>query len=88
MASLRQLHFPEYTVAVEVDEEKCVGPFECGKCLKNCPAAVFRTYPRKRVKGEICKDWGVEAANDAFCWGCGVCTKICPTKAITIASEK
>jgi len=84
MAHLRQLNFPEYTVSVVVDEEKCIDPFNCNACLKNCPAEVFRTYVKNRVKGEICNDWGVIAANDALCWGCGVCTKLCPSGAISI----
>ena len=84
MGRLRQLDLPEYTVKVQIDESKCVGPFDCGACLKKCPATVFSTYSKNRVKGEICNDWGIEANRDVFCWGCGVCIKVCPENAITI----
>lgn len=84
-AHLRQLDIPEYTVKVQVDEEKCLGPFECGACLKNCPAVVFSAYSRNRTEGEISYDWGVEANRDVFCWRCDVCLEVCPEKAITIS---
>jgi len=88
MAHLRQLDIPEYTVSVQIDETKCVGPLKCGACLKNCPAAVFTAYSKKRVRGEVCNDWGIVASDDLFCWGCGVCIKVCPENAITISELK
>lgn len=71
-------------MAVQIDESKCIGPFECGKCLKSCPANVFITFPKERVKGEVCNDWSI-VANETYCWGCGVCPDICPKDAITIS---
>ena len=87
MEHLRELAVPERTVSIRIDKEKCIGPFDCGKCLKNCPAAVFVTYPKKRVKGKICNDW-VIVTNDTLCWGCDVCIKVCPKDAITIKGLK
>lgn len=84
MDHLRQLNFPERTVNVQIDKERCIGSVQCGECLKNCPAAVFITYPKSRVKGEICNNWDI-AVDDTFCWGCGICTQICPKDALTIS---
>jgi ferredoxin len=87
MERLRTLNLPERTVTVEIDESKCVGIFECGKCVKSCPASVFITYPKERVKGEICNDWSI-VADDTSCWGCDVCMEVCPKDAITINEIK
>jgi ferredoxin len=87
MEHLRALILPERTMTVQVDEAKCIGPFECRECLKNCPASVFITYPKERVKGEECNNWGI-AAHDVFCWGCGVCPEVCPQGAISISELK
>jgi ferredoxin len=84
MEHLRELNIPERTVIVQIDKAKCIGSLACGECLKKCPASVFITYPKARVKGEVCNDWDI-AADDTFCWGCGVCNKICPENAITIS---
>lgn len=84
MGRLRQLAVPERTVTVQIDKTRCAGPFDCGKCLRNCPATVFKTYPKKRVRGEVCNEWDI-AADDTLCWGCNVCIKVCPKNAITIS---
>lgn len=83
MDHLRELNIPERTVNINIDVAKCTGPIECGKCLRNCPAAVFFTYPESRIKGEICNNWKI-AIDDTFCWGCGICTDVCPKNAIII----
>lgn len=84
MEHLRTLNLPYRTVSVEIDSEKCLGPFECGKCLKSCPASVFITFPNERVRGEICEEWSI-VADDTSCWGCDVCLDVCPKEAITIS---
>jgi ferredoxin len=68
---------------VQIDKEKCEGPLKCGKCLKSCPATVFITFPKAREKGKICEYWDI-VADDALCWGCGRCAKVCPRSAITL----
>ena len=83
MERLRELAFPKRTVEIQIDKTKCDGPLECGKCLKNCPAAVFITFPKERVKGKICNEWDI-VADDTFCWGCGICVKVCPKDALNI----
>ncbi|MFX0139974.1 MAG: 4Fe-4S dicluster domain-containing protein [Candidatus Hodarchaeota archaeon] len=87
MSHLRELRLPERTVNIEIDSIKCVGPFDCGECLKKCPATVFITYPKRRSKGKICEEWLI-VTDDVFCWGCGACIKVCPNNAITISEIK
>jgi len=87
MEHLRTLKLPERTMMVQVDKLKCTGPFECNECLKKCPAMVFCTFPKQRMKGEISNDWDV-VAHDTLCWSCGLCPEVCPQGAITISELK
>ncbi len=87
MERLATLNLPVRTVTVQIDASKCAGPFECGRCLKSCPSSAFITYPNERVKGAVCNEWNI-VADDTSCWGCGVCTEVCPKGAITISEIK
>lgn len=52
-----------------IDENKCIG---CKKCLKTgCPALVFNAEIKK------------VSISRSSCVGCGVCSQVCPTKAIS-----
>jgi len=55
----------------EIDQDRCVGE-KCGVCFRefNCPAINLDPTTNTVI------------INDALCTGCGVCTKICPYKAI------
>jgi|UniRef100_A0A7V3YFW6 ferredoxin len=87
MGRLRGLMVPERTVRVRINREECEGPLRCGRCLRRCPAAVFITFPRAREKGKICEDWEI-AVDDTFCWGCGLCVRVCPRGAITLSASE
>ena len=54
-------------VLCEVDSERCIG---CKKCIKElgCPALI--------------KDSSKVAIDKTLCYGCGICTGICPAGAI------
>ena len=62
-------------VDVRIDNGSCVGISGCGKCLTMCPVTIFdraEEYPlpvRERFDE---------------CTLCGICTKECPTAAITV----
>ena len=55
------------SAAVSVDEDKCI---QCKKCIRSlgCPGIILE---KGRVKIE-----------QSLCTGCGLCTQVCPTKAI------
>ncbi len=57
-----------------IDSEKCVS---CLKCWIQCPDDSIELNADNRVCG----------VNLFFCKGCGLCEKLCPTKAITMRSE-
>ncbi len=57
-----------------IDSEKCVS---CLKCWIQCPDDSIELNADNRVCG----------VNLFFCKGCGLCKKLCPTKAITMRSE-
>ena len=56
-----------------IDEKKCI---HCMKCVMYCPDICIPTKNNKRLK-----------ANLNFCKGCGICSQICPVKAIKMVKE-
>jgi len=56
-----------------LDEGKCI---DCALCVINCPdnAIPFENGKRGPVNLDYCK-------------GCGICSRVCPVKAITMVEE-
>ncbi|GHS89704.1 indolepyruvate oxidoreductase subunit IorA [Synergistales bacterium] len=69
------LRVPQDTIPVTVSQDKCVG---CRYCIDNfgCPGLVF---------DESAKKVSVDAR---YCVSCGVCTAVCPQKAIHKTADK
>ena len=75
-----------------IQHDKCVG---CLQCYLYCPDGVIRKASQtiaQAVKAEEAgknKKTGIEkvAIDYDFCKGCGICSKICKLKAITMEVE-
>jgi ferredoxin len=71
-------------ICVEVDNSKCEGSLDCGKCMRVCPTAAFKTYPSEvRRKGEICDKWLLTCL-PFECIGCEKCEETCQVGAIRV----
>jgi pyruvate ferredoxin oxidoreductase delta subunit len=61
------------TMTPVVNEEKCT---HCMLCVPYCPDSSIPVSNGKRLEFDL-----------DHCKGCGVCAKVCPTKAITMEKE-
>ena len=61
------------TFKPEFDEKKCI---HCMKCVMYCPDICIPVKNDKRLK-----------ANMNYCKGCGICSEVCPVKAIKMVKE-
>jgi len=72
-----------------VNSDLCTTPYECKKCIRICPQAVFQVRPAKMVKFQetdasepgsfrIRVDYGDK------CTVCNRCVDVCPNKAVQI----
>jgi len=80
-----QVKYPE----IKIDHSKCLTPFDCKKCLRICPQAVFEVFPVKveRFKETDKKEPGSYRLQGFYrdkCTLCNKCVEICPVNAITI----
>jgi Pyruvate/2-oxoacid:ferredoxin oxidoreductase delta subunit len=72
-------------IQIKIDEEKCIRPPECTKCLQLCPERVLLNYPReRRAPGKKAGDWVVVPVHMTLCTGCKICEDVCPEKAIMV----
>ncbi len=74
---------------IAVSYERCTVPFECKKCLRICPTAVFNVACMKQSRGlESNKKepgtYKVYAQYRERCTACMRCVEICPVDALTV----
>jgi ferredoxin len=74
---------------IKIDYKKCTTPFDCKKCLQECPQAVFFVMPIKEEKFKETdpKEPGaymLVAPYRRKCIACDICIDVCPVDAITI----
>jgi indolepyruvate ferredoxin oxidoreductase alpha subunit len=64
----------KFTGAKKVDSEKCIG---CRKCINELECPALSVSLAKNAKGKQLVE-----IDRALCTGCGLCSQVCPTKAI------
>ena len=74
---------------ITIDRERCTTPFDCKRCLRVCPPAVFAVYAAKMIRGmELDKkepgNYLLVPAYRDKCTACMKCVEVCPVDAITL----
>ncbi len=74
---------------IEIDHTKCTVPFDCKKCLRICPQAIFQVNPIKveRFKETDTKEPGTYRLGVFYldrCSACGDCVQVCPVNALKV----
>ncbi|TKJ45618.1 ferredoxin [Candidatus Aerophobetes bacterium Ae_b3a] len=62
-------------IKVELDDRKCKGLKECGKCVDTCPVRIFLIEKEKI---------NINSENEDECTLCNLCLEICPSEAIAV----
>jgi NADH-quinone oxidoreductase subunit I len=75
---------------ININRERCTTPFDCKRCLRVCPPAVFVVFATKMIKGvELDKkepgNYAVSAMYRDKCTACMKCVDVCPVNAITMS---
>ena len=81
--------YPVIAPLIKIDQQKCLTPFACKRCLQVCPTAVFSVHETKMVRMEETDkhEPGTYRLRVAFrdkCSGCNQCVDVCPEDALTI----
>ncbi len=76
---------------IEIDHTKCTLPFDCKKCLRACPQAVFSVSNVKMVRLQETdkKEPGAYRLSAVYkdkCTGCNKCADVCPVTALKITA--
>ncbi|MBI4300567.1 MAG: 4Fe-4S binding protein [Chloroflexi bacterium] len=74
---------------ITVDYERCTTPFDCKRCIRICPPAVFVVYDIESHRGyEVDKKQpGTYKMLPLYrdkCTGCMKCVEVCPVDALTV----
>lgn len=71
---------------IRIEQDQCLSPLKCGKCLKICPSVVLLSVPKYNQKFRECsyEDFTVIVHNRPACTVCMKCVEACPVNCITI----
>ncbi len=74
---------------IVIDDSKCLGPIDCGNCLRICPMMVFIAGPTKvwKFRESDNKDYQVYARYFDQCITCYKCVDGCPGEAISVSID-
>ena len=74
---------------IEIDQDKCLSPLECGDCLNVCPTVVLLSVPKfnEKFREAAYKDFTVIVHNRPACTACMKCVEACPVDCIKIEVE-
>ncbi len=76
---------------IEIDQDKCISPMKCGKCLRVCPGGVvLLSVPKYNEKFRECSydDFTVIVHNRPACIVCKKCVEVCPVNCIKVEHEE
>lgn len=65
-------------IALEIEQEKCLGLKECGRCIKVCPVKIFAENDDGPMS---------VAENEDECTLCDLCIANCKPGAITVVRK-
>ncbi len=80
---------PYIAPKIAIDRTICTTPFDCKRCLRACPPAIFSVNELKSIRGQETDktEPGAYAISVRYrdkCSGCMKCVEVCPVGAITI----
>lgn len=81
--------YPIVAPTIKIDQQRCVIPFACKRCLQICPTAVFSVHETKMVRMEETDKYesGTYRLRVAFrdkCSACMRCVEACPENALAV----
>jgi len=85
-----QLMPGQVSPAITVSHERCTVPFDCKKCLRICPTAVFTVHCVSQVRGaetdkQAASTYKLGISYRDRCTGCMRCVEVCPVDALTVS---
>lgn len=72
---------------IEIEQDKCLSPLICGKCLHVCQSVVMYSVPKYNEKFRECpyEDFTVVVHDRPACTACMKCVEVCPEDCISIS---
>jgi formate hydrogenlyase subunit 6/NADH:ubiquinone oxidoreductase subunit I len=74
---------------ITIDNKACLGPLDCGECMRICPMTIFIAGPTKKWKFRETdnQDYKVYARYYDQCVTCFKCVEVCPEECIAVTVD-
>jgi formate hydrogenlyase subunit 6/NADH:ubiquinone oxidoreductase subunit I len=74
---------------ITINNETCLGPLDCGECMRICPMTIFIAGPTKKWKFRETdsQDYKVYARYYDQCVTCFKCVEVCPEECIAVTVD-
>lgn len=81
--------YPVIAPKIKIDQQRCLTPFACKRCIQICPTAVFSVFETKMVRMEETDkfepgNYRLRVSYRDKCSGCNQCVDVCPEHALTV----
>jgi ferredoxin len=81
--------YPVVAPTIKIDQQRCLTPFACKRCIQACPTAVFGVFETKMARMEETDKYEPGAYRlrviyRDHCSGCNICVEVCPEEALSL----